>query len=63
MAIASGMSPADLAQRLGHTDAGFTMRKYVHFFERARPRSAPSLAELTGATGGNEGGNRTDRPN
>lgn len=58
MAIASGMNPADLARRLGHTDASFTLRRYVHFFEMARPRQAATLQELTGlrATGGTVGG-------
>lgn len=51
MAIASGMNPADLARQLGHTDASFTMRRYVHFFEQARPREAASLAQLLGAAG------------
>ncbi|HEX6940621.1 MAG TPA: tyrosine-type recombinase/integrase [Longimicrobiales bacterium] len=69
MAIAQGMSPADLARQLGHKDASFTLRQYVHFFERARPRPALSLAELTGSEegsveviGGKVGGNRAREP-
>lgn len=50
MAIAGGMTPADLARQLGHADAAFTLRRYVHFFERANPRVAPTLAELAGVT-------------
>ena len=49
MSIAQGASPADLARQLGHADPGFTLKRYVHFFERARPREVPTLAELTGA--------------
>lgn len=64
MAIAAGMTPADLARQLGHTDAGFTMRKYVHFFERMTPRTAPTLNTLlegVGNLGGTIGG--TTSPN
>lgn len=49
MAIAQGATPADLARQLGHADPGFTLKRYVHFFERARPREVPTLAELVGA--------------
>lgn len=52
MAIAAGMSPADLARQLGHSDASFTLRQYVHFFERAKPRPALSLADLAGVAEG-----------
>lgn len=69
MAIAQGMSPADLARQLGHSDAGFTLRQYVHFFERVQPREALSLAALTGsetsdpkAVGGILGGTSADAP-
>src|SRR5690606_32673481 len=48
MAISSGMDVAELARRLGHTNPGFTLRQYVHFFEAAAARRAPSLLELTG---------------
>ena len=48
MAIAGGMTPPDLARQLGHADAAFTLKRYVHFFERANPRAAPTLAELAG---------------
>lgn len=49
MAIAAGMHAAELARILGHADPSFTMKTYVHFFELARPRSAPTLAELMGS--------------
>lgn len=49
MAIAGGMSPVELARQLGHVDPGFTLRTYVHFFERAQARSVPSLTDLAGA--------------
>lgn len=48
MAIASGMDVAELARRLGHTNPGFTLRQYVHFFEATASRRAPTLAELMG---------------
>lgn len=65
MAIANGMTPADLARQLGHTNAAFTLRTYVHFFERAAPRSAPSLAELKRAAGSRGGtlGGTVEGPN
>lgn len=49
MSIAQGATPADLARQLGHADPGFTLKRYVHFFERARPREVPTLSELVGA--------------
>lgn len=48
MAISAGMNAVELARQLGHADASFTLRRYAHFFERATPRQAPTLAELTG---------------
>lgn len=60
MMIAAGANPAELARLLGHSSAAFTLRTYVHFFERARKREAPTLQELMGsdAIGGNLGGIR-----
>lgn len=49
MAIAAGKDPVDLARQLGHEDAGFTLKRYAHFFERAKPRPALTLAELLGS--------------
>jgi len=49
MAISAGVNAVELARQLGHADASFTLRKYAHFFERATPRQAPTLAELTGS--------------
>lgn len=49
MAIAQGATPADLARQLGHADPGFTLKRYVHFFERARPRNVPTMTELLGS--------------
>lgn len=48
MAIASGMSPVDLAKQVGHADPGFTLKRYAHFFERAKRQAAPSLEQLMG---------------
>jgi len=49
MAISAGMNAVELARQLGHADASFTLRRYAHFYERATPRTAPTLAELTGS--------------
>jgi len=49
MAISAGMNAVELARQIGHADASFTPRRYAHFFERATPRTAPTLAELTGS--------------
>lgn len=56
MAISAGMSAADLARQLGHVDSAFTMRTYVHFFDRVAPREAPELARLLGFPQGGIGG-------
>lgn len=48
MAISSGMDVGELSWRLGHTSPAFTLSKYVQFFERMKPREAPTLAELLG---------------
>lgn len=45
MAISAGMNAVELARQLGHAGASFTLRKYAHLFERAKPRQAPTLAE------------------
>lgn len=60
MMIANGCNPAELARLLGHTNAAFTLREYVHFFERAEKRDAPTLGDLTGARGGNLGGTASE---
>ena len=56
MMISAGVNPAELARLLGHTNPAFTLRRYVHFFELAQPREAPTLRELTGSQGGAVGG-------
>lgn len=56
MMIANGVNPAELARLLGHSNPAFTLRRYVHFFERATPRDAPTLRDLMGAQGGTAGG-------
>jgi integrase len=43
--------PAKLvADRLGHTDPGFTLRVYTHVFDEHREESALSLGDLLGVT-------------
>ncbi len=49
MSIAAGTNVVDLARQLGHEDPGFTLMRYAHFFERATPRAALTLAQLTGS--------------
>lgn len=49
MMIAAGVDAATLARTLGHKSPAFTMKRYVHFFERAQARQALTLAELTGS--------------
>lgn len=49
MAIFAGVNAVELARQLGHADASFTLKRYAHFFERATPRTPPTLAELTGS--------------
>lgn len=48
MRISQGADPVTLSRELGHHSPAFTMERYAHFFERARPRTAPSLLELVG---------------
>lgn len=56
MRISQGADPVTLSRELGHHSPAFTMERYAHFFERAKPRSAPSLMELVGADEGPENG-------
>lgn len=49
ISIAAGTNVVDLARQLGHEDPGFTLKRYAHFFERATPRAALTLAQLTGS--------------
>lgn len=46
MMIAAGMDAPTLARVLGHSDAAFTMRTYVHFFEHQQRKPMPSVASL-----------------
>lgn len=66
MAIAQGVTAPELARQLGHTDPGFTLKRYVHYFERYAPRAALGLPDLLGApsepTGGIEGGTSAGEP-
>lgn len=48
MMIAAGVDAATLARLLGHESAAFTLRTYVHFFERAQAREALTLDQLLG---------------
>jgi integrase len=50
--VKQGVDPQAIADRLGHTDASFTLRRYSHMFEEHRERSAISLGVLLGQTVG-----------
>ncbi|HEX2863356.1 MAG TPA: tyrosine-type recombinase/integrase [Deinococcales bacterium] len=50
LAIRAGMDVRLLADRLGHTDPGFTLRTYAHVFEAYRQSGALSLADLLDAS-------------
>ena len=50
------IDPATLSRWMGHASPSFTMKRYVQFFERARPAQAPTLRELVGSQGGILGG-------
>lgn len=41
-----GVTPKVIADRLGHTNVGFTMQVYTHLYDEQRRDAAPNLAEL-----------------
>lgn len=47
--IKKGFDPRTVADRVGHTDPAFTLRKYSHMFEEHRQVAAINLAELLGS--------------
>lgn len=48
--VKQGIDPQAIADRVGHTDASFTLRRYSHMFEEHRERTAISLDVLLGRT-------------
>lgn len=46
MMIAAGMDAPRLSVLLGHSDAAFTMRTYVHFFEQQKRPGMPSIRQF-----------------
>ncbi len=48
MQIAAGIDAVTLARWMGHTEAGFTLRTYTHFFERREKVKPKTLSELLG---------------
>ena len=46
--VKQGVDPQAIADRVGHTDAAFTLRRYSHMFEEHRTRTAISLTVLLG---------------
>jgi integrase len=45
-AVAAGVDVRTVSGRLGHADAGFTMRVYAHQIQEAEERAAKTVAEL-----------------
>ncbi|MFE1746317.1 tyrosine recombinase XerC [Coleofasciculus sp. H7-2] len=48
--VKQGVDPQAIADRVGHSDASFTLRRYSHMFEEHRERTAISLATLLGVS-------------
>lgn len=44
--VKQGMDPRTIADRVGHTDPAFTLRRYSHMFEEQRQAAAINLSEL-----------------
>lgn len=44
--VKQGLDPRTIADRVGHTDPSFTLRKYSHMFEEQRQAAAISLTDL-----------------
>lgn len=51
MLIAAGRDAPFVSRALGHSDPAFTMRKYVHFFERAQRLGMPSMSQFVPSLG------------
>jgi hypothetical protein len=49
--VQRGIDPQTIADRIGHTDAPFTLRRYSHMFEAHRRVAAVNLVELLGSRG------------
>lgn len=47
--VKNGVDPRTIADRVGHTDSGFTLRKYAHMFEEQRRAAAINLSDLLGS--------------
>ena len=47
--IKQGFDPRTVADRVGHSDPAFTLRRYSHMFEERRKAAAVNLADLLGA--------------
>ena len=44
--VKQGFDPRAIADRVGHTDPAFTMRRYAHMFEEQRQAAAMNLTDL-----------------
>lgn len=46
--VQQGFDPRTIADRVGHADASFTLRRYAHMFEQQRKAAAVDLEKLLG---------------
>lgn len=46
--VRQGFDPRTIADRVGHADASFTLRRYSHMFEKQRKAAAVDLGQLLG---------------
>lgn len=49
--VRKGLDPRTIADRIGHTDAAFTLRRYSHMFAEHRKVAAVNLRDLLAPTG------------
>jgi integrase len=49
--VQRGLDPRTIADRIGHSDASFTLRRYAHVFEARRRHAAICLSDLLGSKG------------
>lgn len=49
--VQRGLDPRTIADRIGHADAAFTLRRYSHVFAANRRAAAVSLVDLLAPRG------------
>ncbi len=50
--VRKGLDPRTIADRIGHADASFTLRRYSHMFEEQRAAAAVNLTQLLRSSDG-----------